>query len=198
MAPNWWTIGIQSIWKICSTPSSKFSTRLEYSFTYLSSHHSSNYLTDIAHFMIGVIKRFAIKFGFWSLQEEMTRGLILWQRHNVEIVTAPSFDEEETKQLLGSIPAGMKSDALLPWLQLVLPSLVQFDPDRISLVVEWIVQKAALAIKSIIAHLSLNSILLKMAHHSVFSSKKYYFHSRIALTLMGPRIVGLLFEIIGF
>ena len=73
----------------------------------------------------------------------MTRGLILWQRHNVEIVTAPSFDEEETKQLLGSIPAGMKSDALLPWLQLVLPSLVQFDPDRISLVVEWIVQKAA-------------------------------------------------------
>ena len=76
-------------------------------------------------------------------QEEMTSGLILWQRHGVEIVTAPAFAEEETQQLLGSIPLRLKSDALLPWLQLVLPSLVQFDPDRVSLVVEWIVRKSA-------------------------------------------------------
>ena len=73
----------------------------------------------------------------------MTSALILWQRHNVEIVTAPSFAEEEAQQLLGSIPTNLRSSALLPWLQLVLPSLVQLDSDRINLVVEWITSKAA-------------------------------------------------------
>lgn len=73
----------------------------------------------------------------------MTSALILWQRHNVEIVTDPSFAEEETLQLLGSIPSDLKSANLLPWLQLVLPSLVQFDRDRIPLVVDWIIRKSA-------------------------------------------------------
>ena len=73
----------------------------------------------------------------------MTSALILWQRHNVEIVTDPSFAEEETVQFLGSIPTDLKSTALLPWLQLVLPSLVQFDRQRIPLVIEWIIRKAA-------------------------------------------------------
>ena len=73
----------------------------------------------------------------------MTSALILWQRHNVEIVTDPSFAEEETMQLLGSIPSDLKSPELLPWLQIVLPSLVQFDRQRIPLVVEWIIRKSA-------------------------------------------------------
>lgn len=73
----------------------------------------------------------------------MTSALILWQRHNVEIVTDPSFAEEETLQLLGSIPARLKSIELVPWLQLVLPSLVQFDRERVPLVIEWIIRKAA-------------------------------------------------------
>ncbi|KAK4002762.1 hypothetical protein OUZ56_004564 [Daphnia magna] len=75
--------------------------------------------------------------------EEMTSALILWQRHSVEIVTDPSFAEEEALQLLGSIPSNLKSTTLLPWLQHVLPSLVQFDSDRIPLVIDWIVRKAA-------------------------------------------------------
>lgn len=73
----------------------------------------------------------------------MTSALILWQRHNLEIVTDPSFAEDETLQLLGSIPKDLNSSVLLPWLQLVLPSLVQFDRDRIPLVVDWIIRKAA-------------------------------------------------------
>lgn len=73
----------------------------------------------------------------------MTSALILWQRHSVEIVTDPSFAEEEALQLLGSIPSNLKSTTLLPWLQHVLPSLVQFDSDRIPLVIDWIVRKAA-------------------------------------------------------
>lgn len=76
-------------------------------------------------------------------QEDMTSALILWQRHNVEIVTDPSFAEEETLQLLGSIPSQLMSTELLPWLQLVLPSLVQFDRERVPLVIEWIIRKAA-------------------------------------------------------
>lgn len=73
----------------------------------------------------------------------MTSALILWQRHNVEIVTDPSFAEEETLQLLGSIPDGLNSAVLLPWLEIVLPSLVQFDRQRIPIVIEWIIRKAA-------------------------------------------------------
>ena len=73
----------------------------------------------------------------------MTNALILWQRHHLEIVTDAYFAEEETLQLLGSIPKDLKSSILLPWLQLVLPSLVQFDRDRIPLVVDWIIRKAA-------------------------------------------------------
>ena len=61
----------------------------------------------------------------------------------MEIVTDPSFAEEETLQLLGSIPSNLKSSILLPWLQLVLPSLVQFDRQRIPLVIDWIIRKAA-------------------------------------------------------
>jgi hypothetical protein len=76
-------------------------------------------------------------------QEEMTSALILWQRHSVEIVTDPAFGEEETLQLLGSIPSDMNSTILLPWLQHVLPSLVQFDSERIPLVIDWIIRKAA-------------------------------------------------------
>ncbi|EFX79172.1 hypothetical protein DAPPUDRAFT_304960 [Daphnia pulex] len=75
--------------------------------------------------------------------EEMTSALILWQRHSVEIVTDPAFGEEETLQLLGSIPSDMNSTILLPWLQHVLPSLVQFDSERIPLVIDWIIRKAA-------------------------------------------------------
>lgn len=73
----------------------------------------------------------------------MTSALILWQRHNVEIVQDTSFAEEETMQLLASIPSDLKSEVLLPWLQLVLPSLVQFDRARIPLVVDWIIRKSA-------------------------------------------------------
>jgi hypothetical protein len=82
-------------------------------------------------------------FPIFDNQEEMTSALILWQRHSVEIVTDPSFGEEETLQLLGSIPSDMKSAILLPWLQHVLPSLVQFDSERIPLVIEWIIRKSA-------------------------------------------------------
>lgn len=73
----------------------------------------------------------------------MTSALILWQRHAVEIVTAPSFAEEEAQQLLGSVPSDINSSLLLPWLQLVLSSLVKLDSARIPLVVEWITNKAA-------------------------------------------------------
>ena len=73
----------------------------------------------------------------------MTSALILWKRHNVEIVTAPTFDEDEAAAVLGSIPKDLESNTLLPWLQLVLPSLLQLDAERIPLVVEWIIRKAA-------------------------------------------------------
>jgi hypothetical protein len=79
----------------------------------------------------------------------MTSALFLWQRHSVEIFTDPALEEEETLQLLGrntsplGTPSDMNSTIFLPWLQHVLPSLVQFDSECIPLVIDWIIRKAA-------------------------------------------------------
>lgn len=72
----------------------------------------------------------------------MTGGLIVWQRHSVDFVPETSYSEDETSQFLGSIPTCLKCDSLLPWLQLVLPSMFQLDSECIPMVVDWIERKA--------------------------------------------------------